>query len=225
MPSLAKSNKWFFRITLSHVNIQTLWNSALSTIKLIDVERCLIVSHVGEKTDKEHCHGLIHLNKVLQKQSLDVRLKSIFGVSGADYSSKEWDGGMEHGAGSYLYHDKSAKELYNKGFTQEELDTFRKCNDDVQVVVEENKSRASGRCVERLLKLITESNRTWTRSEIAFKLLQDIRNDAMYECGDYVLKKYIEEIYSKQLQGTDWTTYANMRVQALIGNSEEFSSY
>lgn len=63
MPSIAKSDKWFFRITLSHSNVNTLWDNALSTVKLIDMTRCLIVGHIGEKTEKEHVHGIIQLSK------------------------------------------------------------------------------------------------------------------------------------------------------------------
>jgi len=227
MPSISKSDKWFFRVTLSHANVKLLWNNALNTIKLLDMERCLIVGHVGEKTEKEHVHGIIKLSKLLQKQSFDVRLKSIFNVSGADYSSKPWDGGMEHGAGSYMYHDPTATEIYIKGFTDEELNKFRECNQQVQVVVEEAKSRASGRCVDRTLTLITQSNRNWTRSEILRQLLADIREDAMYECGDYTLSKYAEEIYMKQMTKQMWDTYADTRVAHILrfNQPEIFSPY
>lgn len=216
MPSTNKSDKWFFRVTLSHENVKTLWTNALSTIKLIDMERCLIVGHVGEKTEKEHVHGIITLSKQLQKQSFDVRLKSIFNVSGADYSSKHWDGGMEHGAGSYLYSDSNPVEIYCKGFTEDERSKFRECNQQVQEVVEEAKSRASGRCVDRTLKLIQESGGQWTRKQITMKLLEDIRDDKMYECGDFVLRKYIEEIYAKQLTREQWSQYAELRITNLL---------
>jgi len=220
MPSIAKSDKWFFRVTLSHDTVKMLWNNALSTVKLIDVDRCLIVGHVGEKTEKEHVHCIISLTKVLQKQSFDVRLKSIFNVSGADYSSKPWDGGMEHGAGSYLYHDTRATEIYVKGFTDEQRVKFRECNEQVKEVVEEAKSRASGRCVERTLEIIEKSNRKWLRREIIFQLLQDIRDDKMYECGDYNLHKYAEEIYMKQMSKTEWLKYAEYRVNSVLRQND-----
>lgn len=175
-----------------------------------------MVGHIGEKTEKEHVHFIVELSKELQKQSFDVRIKSIFGVSGADYSSKPWDGNMGHGAGSYLYHDPTAVEIYRKGFTDADIQSFRDCNAQVREVVEENKSRASGRCVDRTLTLITESNRTWTRHEIAMQLLTDIRNDKMYECGDFVMRKYIEEIYMKQLSKESWEQYAQLRAASLV---------
>lgn len=217
MPSAARSDKWFFRVTLPHDVVKIMLQQALHTVKLIDMTRMLVVGHNADKEEKRaHVHGLFELSKVLQKQSIDVRLKSIFGVSGSDYSSKPWDGGMEHGAGSYMYHDPSAIEIFNKGFTDAQIARFRECNQQVQEVVEENKSRASGRCVERTLKLIKDSNRSWTRAEIAMKLLEDVRDDKMYECGDFVMRKYIEEIYMKQLEKDMWLTYANARVANLV---------
>jgi len=227
MPSIAKSDKWFFRITLAHQTVDILWKEALNTIKLLDMTRCLIISHVGEKTEKEHVHGIIEISKVLQKQSFDVRLKSIFNVSGADYSSKPWDGGMEHGAGSYMYHDPCCVEVYNKGFTEAQLTRFRECHADVALVVEEAKSRASGRCVERILLRIKESNRDWTRREIVMKILNDIKEDLMYECGDFNLTKYTEEIYMRQLKDDAWLEYANYRCTHVLRFSqpEIFTEY
>jgi len=227
MPSIAKSNKWFFRVTLSHANIKLLWNTALSTIKLLDMERCLMISHIGDRTEKEHVHAVIEFSKILQKQSFDVRLKSIFNVSGADYSSKPWDGNMEHGAGSYMYHDPSATEIYCKGFTSDHIDKFKQCNTAVQAIVEENKSRASGRCVDRCLKRIETSDRNWTRREIVLTLLADIKEDLMYECGDYTLIKYVEEIYMKQMAKDDWTQYANHRAAHILrwDQPEIFTEY
>jgi len=216
MPSVARSTRWFVRVTLPHKVVDTMWRDALQTVKLIDMTRCLMVGHFGEKSKKEHVHFIIELSKELQKQSFDVRIKSIFGVSGTDYSSKPWDGHMEHGAGSYLYHDTNAYEIYNKGFTADQITTFRRCNQQIREVVEENKSRASGRCVDRTLAKIKDSNRNWTRQEIAKELLQDIRDDKMYECGDFVLRKYIEEIYMKQLSKDSWEEYAQLRVSCLV---------
>jgi len=220
MPATVKSTRWFFRVTLPHDAVRAMWKAALETVKLMDMTRCLAVGHVGEKTEKEHVHFILELSKELQKQSFDVRIKSIFSVKGADYSSKPWDGGMEHGAGSYLYHDPNATEIYRKGFTDDQLAKFRECNQQVQAVVEENRSRASGRCVDRTLTLITESNRNWTRQEIAYQLLADIREDKMYECGDFVLRKYIEEIYMKQLSKESWQQYAELRVSCLVRSED-----
>jgi len=182
----------------------------------MDHERFLVATHVGLKSEKEHVHCLVELTEQLQKQSVDKRYKRVFGVSGTDYSSKPWDGDMGAGAGSYLFHDPTMYVLHNKGFTDSQLAEFKRLNDDIQKVVEINKQRASGRCVERVLKEIADSNREWTRKEIARKLLTDIREGVMYEPGDYVLRRYLEEIYTKQLTQNRWEDYVELRMNCLV---------
>jgi len=48
------------------------------------------------------------------------------------------------------------------------------------------------------------------------KLLTDIKEGVMYEPGDYVLKRYLEEIYLKQLAKPQWERYAALRVRDLV---------
>lgn len=218
MPTGNKVSKlWFVRVTLPHERFKARYEEANKNVLTFnDHLRLLVVSHVGEKTEKEHVHILIELSDELQKQSVDKRYKRVYAVSGADYSSKPWDGDMGAGAGSYLFHDPTAAVIVNKGFTPEQIAKFQQLNADVQKVVAINKQRASGRCVDRTLEEIRTSNREWTRDEIARKLLTDIREGVMYEPGDYVLRRYIEEIYGKQLTRTNWDKYVNVRVSNLV---------
>jgi len=188
----------------------------------MDHTRQLVVSHLGTKTEKQHVHCLIELSQPLQKQSVDKRYKKLFGVSGADYSSKQWDGDMGAGAGSYLFHDPLATIMVQKGFTDDEVKEFQRLNADIQKVVEVNKQRASGRCVERVLNKIGDEH--WSREQIATQLINDIHEGVMYEPGDYVLKRYIEEIYMKQLKGKQYDHYVRIRVESLIGESMRYSS-
>jgi len=208
------SDKWFIRITLPWERFEALYGEHV--LSFDDHNRFLVVSHLGEKTEKEHVHCLVHLSSEKQKQTVDKRYKRVFGVSGANYSSKPWDGDMGAGAGSYLFHDPSAKILQNKGFTDPEIAEFKRINEEVCKVVQINKQRASGRCVERILNDIIDSNRLWTKDEIAIKLLTDIKEGVMYEPGDYVLKRYLEEIYLKQLAKPQWEQYMRMRVRDLV---------
>lgn len=216
------SDKWFVRVTLPHQAITALMNA--NKVSFMDHTRWLIVSHVGERTEKEHVHMLVELAQPLQKQTVDKRYKRVFGVSGADYSSKPWDGDMGAGAGSYLFHDPAAAVLYKVGFTDDDIANFERLNNDIQKVVAVNKQRASGRCVDRLLASIANSDREWTRQEIARQLLTDIRDGTMYEPGDYVLRRYIEEIYGKQFKGARWDEYVVLRVENLV-RSEDVQVY
>jgi len=221
------SSYWFIRITAPHMDIAEQlyrgaradgWPSLSTDIswQFCDHIRFLVVAHVGEKTEKEHVHCLVELSEPKQKQTVDKRCKRIFGVSGPNYSSKVWDGDMGSGAGSYLFHDAKARVLLKHGFTDEQIEEFQRLNAEVQKVVEVNKQRASGRCVERILSLIVDSGRMWTKDEIAMKLLTDIKEGVMYEPGDYVLKRYLEEIYLKQLAKPQWEQYARLRIRELV---------
>lgn len=207
-----RSDKWFARVTLPHEFIKQVVRTKL----WIDVKRMLVVGHVGEKTEKEHAHFIVEFNSELQKQSVDARFRKLFCVLGADYSSKVWDGGMDAGAGSYLFHDPRAEIFYVKGISDDEIENFRRCNQQVQQVVEENRKRASGRCVDRVLEVIRESGTQWTRKMIMLRLLRDIRDGKMYEPGDFLIKRYLEEIYEKQLSDEKWIAYADTRANCLI---------
>lgn len=217
------SDKWFVRVTLPHQAIRALIEK--EKISFADHKRWLVVCHVGDKTEKEHVHCLVELSESLQKQTVDKRYKRVFGVSGADYSSKQWDGDMGAGAGSYLFHDVNAEIMYQRGFTDEEVNEFKRLNADIQKVIEVNKQRASGRCVERILAKIVDSGEEWSKERIAGQILDDIKEGVMYEPGDYVLKRYIEEIYTKQLKGSRWEQYRQIRIDNLLGVRPEDREY
>ena len=138
MPQLEKSNRWFVRITLPHV----LLKEKVAQLAWVDVVRILVVTHVGEKTEKEHCHFCVDLSSRLNNKKKIARVKSIYGVSGNEQlSAKSWDGNSD--ACSYLFSDSSPEILLNKGFTESEISQFISRNAQVQVIVQENKKRAS----------------------------------------------------------------------------------
>lgn len=211
MPSIHRSYKWFVRVTLPHLVI----NEKMSKIlNWVDLQSILAVLHIGDKTEKEHVHMVITLTSELQKQSLDTRLKQIYGVKGSDYSSKPWDG--DESACSYLFHDKTATISANKGYSDDDIERFKKQNESVQKVVELNKSRAPGRCVDRVMQEIRDSGEEWTKHQIAIRLLKKIRDGEMYEPGDFVLRRHIEEIYMRQLSDAAYEGYASSRAEFLI---------
>lgn len=121
MPSVAKSPMWFIRVTASHEQLrQHLGRIA----EWIDTVRVLGVLHIGSKTSKEHCHLVLELSSVLQKQSMVTRIKKLIQVEGnQSLSVKEWDGNET--ACQYLFASRSKPEVFiSKGFTQEQLDTY-----------------------------------------------------------------------------------------------------
>ena len=73
MPSVAKSSKWFIRITSPWDHIR----SKVSTIQgWIDYESMMIGYHHGDKRGAPHAHFCLVMKTELQKQSIDVRMKN-----------------------------------------------------------------------------------------------------------------------------------------------------
>lgn len=211
MPQAEKSNKWFVRITIPHQLIK----EKVEALLWVDTVRILMVSHVGEKTEKEHAHFCIEMSSHLQKQSLLARLKTLYGVRGNEQvSAKSWDGNSD--ACSYLFHDSNAEIILNKGFTESELTQFRARNADVQKIVEENKKRASFRCVDRILQRIKDGEVTRDYVPITMAVLKLIRDGEIYEPGDFMIKRYVEEVMSKSAEGVDWQNYAAARAAKLF---------
>jgi len=202
-----KSTHWFVRITYPHIEVQ----SKLSLIEM-SCQNLFIVSHVGERTEKEHIHLAIVLHQEATKQTLDNRLKKIFPVKGSDYSSKYWDGKEE--VMSYMFHDVNHKIIYNKGYTEGDIVRFKELHRKVNIVVEHNKQRAPGRRIDGVVEHF--KGVIPTKREIAFRFLEMIKNGEMYEPGDYRLKTMIEEVYLKlHTTKEDFEIYCASRINNL----------
>lgn len=195
MPSINRSNKWFARVTVPNEFAKAKISDML---RWPDLERLLVATHMGSRDENPHIHLVITLTSELQKQSFDVRLKKLYGVTGnGQYSSKQWDG--DDAACSYLFHEETAEIICNRGYTESDIERYKKLNADVQKVVEINKSRASHRHVDRIIEKMNQSGRTWSRRDILQEFVQRIKDGEMYDPGDFMLKRYIEEIMIKQL--------------------------
>lgn len=214
MPLTKVSTDWFIRITQPHdfVKVQlsgiTQWES---------VVRVIVVSHVGEKTKKEHVHMLLTLNEALQQQSVNAKFKKFFKEARC-MSIKVWDGKTSgQSALSYLWHDKSAEVLFNKGFTDVEIQDSKVVCASVVEEVNKRKQRAPGHCVSKILDEIVESKRVWNEEQICMRILKLIQEGSMYEPGDFMISRYVNEIYSKQPQPRDrWKLWATARVCKIL---------
>lgn len=214
MPSVAESTMWFVRVTKSHAESIDLVNSF---VMMRSPDRLLCIGHVGDKTEKEHIHMALKLQKSCQKQSVDVAIKKLFAVSGADYSSKVWDGRED--ACSYMFHDDNYKLICSKGFTTEDLERFKAAHAKVAEVVEINKERGAKRVVDRVVKYYRDQQCIPTRERICGHFLRMIRDGEMYEPGDYGLKKYVEEVLCKVQTDDTWGIYAADRINRLYEKS------
>jgi len=212
MPSIERSKMWFVRVTVPHEFAKSEMSKML---QWIDLDTILGALHEGDKSENPHFHAVIKLTSEIQKQSFDIRVKKIYGVKGNNqYSSKPWDGA--DGACSYLFHEDNAQIFANRGYSSEDIDRFKKLNDDVKKVVAINQSRASHRHVDKVIQTINASGREWTRIDILEEFIKRIRSGDMYEPGDFMLKRYIEEIMIKQLvEESQMTAYVHDRYYAI----------
>lgn len=211
MPSVERSKMWFFRVTCPHEFAKS---ESSKMLQWIDIDTILGALHEGSKTENPHFHCVVKLTSEIQKQSFDHRVKKIYGVKGnGQYSSKPWDG--TDAPCSYLFHEENADVFINRGYTAEDIERFKKLNDDVQKVVEINKSRASHRHVDKIIEKMNESGKEWSRRDILEEFVMRIRSGEMYDPGDYMLKRYIEEIMIKQLAEEKISAYVHDRYYSL----------
>lgn len=210
MPSTTRSDKWFARVTVPHAFAKSEMSKILSWI---DLKTILVATHVGERNEGEHIHLVVALTSNLQKQSFDARLKTIYGVKGnAFYSSKPWDG--NDSACSYLFHDANCEIISNKGYTEQDLDRFRKLNDDVQKVIAVNKDRASNRHVDKLVEWVSDSGKT-SRKDLFVEIMRRVREGEMYYPGDYNLKRIIEEVYIRVITPEEFSALLSTKYDDL----------
>lgn len=193
MPSTKESSQWFVRVTAPHSHNE----SKLKVLKeSIDVKRMAIGFHTGNKTKKEHIHIAIEFHKSIQQQSVNKRIKKLFEVGGADYSSKMWDG--SHKVLSYLYHDEKGRvEFHNMGLTSEELALIETTKEVYKDIVQTAKAKASNRIPDRILEEIKQLDEVWTMRQIITRILIGVRDDEWYPPG-IQMERIVQEIRIKQ---------------------------
>lgn len=187
MPSVAKSNSWFVRITAP-------WSFIKDRIKTIqewiDYDGMMVGFHIASQ---EHAHFAIKLKSQLQKQSFDVRFKKLFEVQGrSTYSSKVWDG--DDKALSYLYHDEKG-EVYNyMNLTEDKVKQLQEANTIVQKAVKQAKEKASHKIIDYVLEQAQED---WDAKDIGSCILRAVAKGQFHDPGDFMLERYINEIELK----------------------------
>jgi len=196
MPSVAKSSNWFVRVDGSQEFLK---------------EKCLLLSaqcvkmisvfHQGKKAENPHCHFLCSTDGDLQKQSWDVKLKKLFGVSGNGYSSKPWDGNLiEEGAGTYLFHESiDSPILCSKDVSAEEIDKIKSTAKLVNKVIEANRQKAETKIPAKVIEKWQASGEDiWHDQRIVTCICEMARDGECYlPKGDFQWKAYVEEVKLK----------------------------
>lgn len=209
MPSIVRSRQWFIRVTTSWMLIEAKCKDVLQWIDLVSV---LCIGHVGTKTEKEHAHMLLTLSSDLQKQSLDTRIKNLFGVKGADYSCVPWDGA--DAAGGYMFHDKEYQMFANRGFDSDTIQRYVDLNEKTQKVIAINKEKGANRNVEAVLAIF--KGLSPSKYDVAKAFLQRVRKGEMYEMGDFKLKAMVEEVLIKLCESDqEFDQYCTVRMNNL----------
>jgi len=203
MPSLVRSRHWFTQVD----GPMEFCKQKLLMLG-VELETALAVHHVGKKGDNPHFHMISTHTKEIQKQSWDLKLKKLFGVSGAQYSSKVWDANLAtEGAGTYLFHEdpENAPILLCKNVSAEQIGELKRVATIINKVVEVNRDKAETKIPAKVLaKWNDDGKPQWGNREIVDYI---IRMASQGECylpkSDFMWKAYIEEIKMKMCDTPD----------------------
>lgn len=210
MPSTARSDKWFVRIDGSK---EFLSERLKNLSNCVDTQKILALFHVGDKKDNPHTHFVINCAET-QQQSFAVRLKKLFDIEKKhQYSIKVWDGC--DGALSYMFHEVDEVVLCNKGYSDDDLQRYRELNSKVQEVIAVNKQRG-GRVCDRVIEEYRNNGEHPERDDIIRKFCEMIRDGEMYEPGDFMMIRYVEEVYCKTREPSRWNSYVRERTERLL---------
>lgn len=197
MPSVTKSVNWFVRVDGSQEFLKE--KCLLLSVQCL---KMISVYHQGVKSENPHCHFLVTLSSELQKQSWDVKLKKLFGVSGNGYSSKPWDGELiKEGAGTYLFHESiDSPILCALNVSAEEIEKIKTTAQLVNKVIAENREKAETKIPMKVLAKWADSGSPddWTDSTIVRTICEMARVGECYlPKSDWMWKAYIEEVKLK----------------------------
>ena len=206
MPSVAVSRHWFTQVDGPREFCE-------QKLKLlgVELETAIAVYHTGEKGDNPHFHMVSTMSKEIQKQSWDVKIKKMFGVSGSQFSSKVWDANLDsEGAGSYLFHEDpdNAPILLEKNVPAEKIQNLKDIAKVVNKVVAVNREKSSTKIADKVMEKWASSTSPgkegipqWGNHEIVECICRMAKNGECYlPKTDWLWKAYIEEIKLRQVE-------------------------
>lgn len=205
MAKASVSRQWFIAVDGEKNFLRQKWMEYKPPSGVL--EKLFVVSHSGSTGDNPHVHVLLQESEQVQKQSLDKRFKTYFGIEDAKkqhYSSKVWDGITDgEGAGSYCFHEEGAEILVNMGVDNEDIIVMRKACEAVKKVVAINKERASGKLVDRALQQFKTKplpyyyeDHKWLqlKTDILEFMLREVQSGKAYFPGWSRMKMFVDEV-------------------------------
>lgn len=198
-----KSKLWFCRVD---------GNKEFLEEKLKELLGCsvslLAVFHEGKTKENPHCHFVCEMENETQKQSFALRVKTLFCITKkTQYALDVWDGERAKGAVSYLFHEEKALILALKNFTEHEVQNAKDIAVSVNKVVEDAKQKASHKLLEKAYEYMKDKE--WNRVRCLSFMLKEINKGENYHPGDYMLKRYVEEIEVRMLDEESIDLYAS----------------
>lgn len=207
MPVRVSGTKWFVRVD----GPQTFLTDKCKVMsQWIDCTNILAVYHQGGTKENPHSHMLVEMMSELQKQSFDVRIKTLFETKGNGYSTKLWDGLYDEGAGSYLFHEGEDDSLIivNKGFTELHINNFKDIAKRINKVIAKNKEKASVRLPERAILQFKDATHDHDLEFSVFQfMMSEIKNGNAYHPGQGILIKYVKETMLRLCPNTRFDEY------------------
>ena len=198
MPSVKTSTMWWIRITAPHEHIRAQFPRVKERV---DYSGSMIAYHQGDKEEPNpHCHIALKLRSNLQKQSVDVYFKKLFGVAGGQYSTVPWDGDDQ--VLRYCFHEqmdgKPSEVFHDLGLSPARIETLRAESKIINEAVAEAKKTASFKVVDYMLEKIKASGEKMGAYEIGWEIQKAVYKGMFHEPGDYNIEKYINEILCRQ---------------------------
>lgn len=207
MAKSVKADKWFCRVD----GAKEFLSEKLEQLLREENNQCvalLAAYHEGRSKENPHCHFVCEMVKETQKQSFALKVKNLFGITKkTQYALDVWDGEREKGAVSYLFHEEDACVLANKGFAEHEVQKAKDIAKSVNKIVEDAKEKASHKLVEKAFEYMKDKE--WNRVRCLAYMLKLIKKGENYHPGDYMLKRYVEEIEVRMLDEDNIDIYAS----------------
>lgn len=196
MSKSVRSNKWFVRVDGDEAYLRT---KCLQLLEQDYTVSLLATYQQGKGEDNPHCHICHITTKVIQKQSYALQIKTIFDSikERDDYCVKPWDG--KDDCLAYLMHESPLIVIANKGYSDEDIESYKKINANVQKIVEKNKEKASCKILMGAMEFFKDIEfKHLCRIKVLLWMLEQCNKGIYHYPGEWQLKKYAEELYIKR---------------------------
>lgn len=170
-----------------------------------DYTKVYSMAHKGDRTDPNP-HWHIALVTSVKEKAFRKRMNNVFtkGKGNGHISIKQWDGKLE--AISYMFHEDDDKSVpfFTKGYTEEDMNVFKKMNQEVKVLVNKAKQKASWKLEEKVMDYYKLNPREfYTEFDVGYKIWELALQEDMYPPADWLLKGMVAKIVYKLSNNAD----------------------